>query len=180
MLADGENITEVHTKVKPVDYIDSLARQHDINYQYFERVFANDPAKLNQALWAADKAAVLSALQFTPTNWMERDYREMFINAFIKKAQVSPIFDGYGDDPQIVAEAQSLAAHVRATDPSVRALGAMEGLQINGQAKAALEQLFTSGLSSHRNKFFSTATSNHFQTSRCPEKWGQVLHSSKL
>jgi hypothetical protein len=63
VLARGQNITATQTAVPAVNFIDSLAKQHDVNYQYFETTFAGNPTLLNRALWEADKAAVMSALR---------------------------------------------------------------------------------------------------------------------
>lgn len=146
VVLNGRNITAAQTAVPAANFIDSLAKQHDVNYQYFETTFKGQPALLNRALWEADKAAVMSALQFTPTNWIERDYRELFINAFIGKAQSSAF--GYGADPTIVAEAKALQLQVTAIDPSVRQFGTLQALfGANNNMRFALQDVITSDLS---------------------------------
>ena len=154
VLGSGQNITVTQTAVPAVNFIDSLAKQHDVNYQYFEKVFAGNPAALNRAQWEADKAAVMSALQFTPTNWIERGYHELFINEFIAKAQSS--LAGYGSDPTIVTEAKALQLQVSAIDPSVRQLGTMQALfGANANMRFALLDVITSDLSSQEIMFFN-------------------------
>ncbi len=124
-------------KCDPVGFLDDVTRNHDINYTYIEKVYqGNDPAssaERNQALWQADKEMLGNMLSYQPTNWLEGQYRDAAIKAFVAKADMS-----YRPAVDVVSEWNRDLAGI---DPKFPALNASE----SGRAQWSLPSLVHAG-----------------------------------
>jgi hypothetical protein len=91
-LGTNELPTAQDWQVRPIGFLDDVTRNHDINYTYIEKVYqGNDPAsrpERNLALWQADKEMLGNMLRYQPTNWLEGQYRDAAIKAFVAKADM--------------------------------------------------------------------------------------------
>ncbi|MEZ5705240.1 MAG: hypothetical protein R3E56_07945 [Burkholderiaceae bacterium] len=91
-LGTNELPTAQDWQVRPIGFLDDVTRNHDINYTYIEKVYqGNDPAsqsERNLALWQADKEMLGSMLSYQPANWLEAQYSDAVIKAFVAKALV--------------------------------------------------------------------------------------------
>lgn len=55
-LADHELPTTADWHVKPINFLDAVTRDHDINYTYIDKAFAGQPQNvINRASFEADK-----------------------------------------------------------------------------------------------------------------------------
>jgi hypothetical protein len=136
-LREGELPTAQDWQVPPVGFLDDVTRNHDINYTYIEKVYqgndAASKAERNQALWQADKEMLGNMLGYQPTNWLEAQYRDAAIKAFVAKADMS-----YRPAVDVVSEWNRELAGI---DPKFPALTASEG----GRAQWSLAGLVHSG-----------------------------------
>ncbi|HSV52211.1 MAG TPA: hypothetical protein VLJ57_08860, partial [Burkholderiaceae bacterium] len=101
--ANGQLPTSEAWKVTPIGVLDAVTKNHDINYTYIEQTYkGTDAATLrakNQALWQSDKEMLSNMLAYQPQNWLEAQYRDAAVQAFIAKADIS-----YGKDIDLVGD----------------------------------------------------------------------------
>lgn len=162
-LRAGELPDAVDWQVRPVGFLDDVTRNHDINYTYIEKVYTgNDAASRadrNQALWQADKEMLGNMLRYQPGNWLEAQYRDAAIKAFVAKADTS-----YRPHVDLVREWNRDLAGI---DPQFSTLSASEsgraqwnvfGLVHSGATytSTGMESLSTSGVNTQVAMLFNT------------------------
>ncbi|AOW13457.1 hypothetical protein LPB72_10555 [Hydrogenophaga crassostreae] len=133
----GELPTAEDWQVRPIGFLDDVTRDHDINYTYIEKVYqgndATSKAERTLALWQADKEMLGNMLGYQPTNWLEGQYRDAAIKAFVAKADTS-----YRPAVDVVSEWNRDLAGI---DPKFPALNASE----SGRAQWSLPSLVHAG-----------------------------------
>ncbi|MDP3884677.1 hypothetical protein [Hydrogenophaga sp.] len=152
-LRPGEVPSAGDWSVQPIGFLDDVTRNHDINYTYIEKVYGgNDPASRadrNRALWQADKEMLGNMLRHQPGNWLEAQYRDAAIKAFVAKADTS-----YRPHVDVVSEWNRDLAGIDAKFPALtasdagRAQWSLPGLVHSGAtyASTGMEALSTSGV----------------------------------
>ena len=77
------------TGVQPVSFLDRIAHNHDLAYEYGERAYGpkgvqNNPAMLNQTKFLADIDLLTNALKYRPAadDFIGERYRDMMIQGF--------------------------------------------------------------------------------------------------
>lgn len=159
----GEAPNAEDWRVAPTGFLDDVTRNHDINYTYIEKVYTgNDAASRaarNQALWQADKEMLGNMLRYQPGNWLEAQYRDAAIKAFVAKADTS-----YRPHVDVVSEWNRDLAGI---DPQFPSLSASEsgraqwkvfGLVHSGATytSTGMESLSTSGVNTQVAMLFNT------------------------
>ena len=162
-LRPGETPSAEDWRVAPIGFLDDVTRNHDINYTYIEKVYTgNDAASRaarNQALWQADKEMLGNMLRYQPGNWLEAQYRDAAIKAFVAKADTS-----YRPHVDVVREWNRDLAGI---DPQFPTLSASEsgraqwkvfGLVHSGATytSTGMESLSTSGVNTQVAMLFNT------------------------
>jgi hypothetical protein len=121
-LQPGETPSADDWRVRPIGFLDDVTRNHDINYTYIEKVYTgNDPASqtaCQQALWQADKEMLGNMLRYQPGNWLEAQYREAAVKAFVAKADLSyrPAVDVVGEWNRELADIDPKFPALRSTE----------------------------------------------------------------
>ncbi|OOG83261.1 hypothetical protein B0E41_13330 [Hydrogenophaga sp. A37] len=162
-LRPGETLSAEDWGVPPVGFLDDVTRNHDINYTYIEKVYTgNDAASRsarNQALWQADKEMLGNMLRHQPGNWLEAQYRDAAIKAFVAKADTS-----YRPHVDVVSEWNRDLAGIDLQFPSLsasesgRAQWKVFGLVHSGATytSTGMESLSTSGVNTQVAMLFNT------------------------
>jgi YD repeat-containing protein len=154
-LGPSDQLTMQDWLVKPINFLDSVTRDHDINYTYIDRVFAGRPAaEIARAQWEADKEMFVNVMAVTPApgDFITVAYRNALIDGFIFKAR-SQI--GYGLDAEVrefwSTVISKIAPNVPLPDPGVR------NLLYSGNKYVALgmQDLTTCGLSMQMQLLFN-------------------------
>lgn len=162
-LRSGEAPSAAVWQVRPVGFLDDVTRNHDINYTYIEKVYTGDDAASraarNQALWQADKEMLGNMLRYQPGNWLEAQYRDAAIKAFVAKADTS-----YRPHVDVVSEWNRDLAGI---DPRFPSLSASESGRAQWQVwrlvhsgatytSTGMEALSTSGVNTQVAMLFNT------------------------
>ena len=150
-------------QVRPIGFLDDVTRNHDINYTYIDQVYqgndASTEASRNQALWQADKEMLGNMLGYQPTNWLEGQYRNAAIKAFVAKADMNyrPAVDVVSEwnrdladiDPKFPALSASESGRAQWSLPSLAHAGAT-------YTSTGMEALSTSGVNTQVAMLFNT------------------------
>lgn len=162
-LRPGETPSAMDWQVPPIGFLDDVTRNHDINYTYIEKVYSGDDAASraarNQALWQADKEMLGNMLRYQPANWLEAQYRDAAIRAFVAKADMS-----YRPHVDVVSEWNRDLAGIDPRFPSLsasesgRAQWRVFGLVHSGATytSTGMEALSTSGVNVQVAMLFNT------------------------
>lgn len=162
-LRPGETPSAADWQVRPIGFLDDVTRNHDINYTYIEKVYTGDDAASraarNQALWQADKEMLGNMLRYQPANWLEAQYRDAAIRAFVAKADMS-----YRPHVDVVSEWNRNLAGIDPRFPSLsasesgRAQWQVFGLVHSGATyiSTGMEALSTSGVNTQVAMLFNT------------------------
>lgn len=142
-------------RVPPVGYLDDITRNHDINYTYIEQTYrAGDAASREaktQAFWQADKEMLGAMLRYQPNNWLEAQYRQAAIQAFVAKADLNyrPTVDVVGDWNRELADLDPKFPAMRVNEEG-RPAWSLPGLLHAGATYTGtgMEALSTSGVNS--------------------------------
>ena len=83
---DPQLIDRKMLEIPAIGYYDAVTKQHDVNYQYIEKMYADGDAK-NRAFFDADMAAMKNFLMVKPAegDFIGATYRKIFITAFYEK-----------------------------------------------------------------------------------------------
>lgn len=156
-------------QVRPIGFLDDVTRTHDINYTYIEQTYKGDDAATKaartKAYWQADKEMLVNMLGYQPDNWLEGQYRDAAVQAFVAKADL-----GYRPHVNVVDEWNRDLAGIDPRFPALqqtedgRAMWAPHRLVHAGATYAVtgMEALSTSGVNQQAAMLFNT----HLQPGR--------------
>lgn len=155
-LAGQERPAPADWRVRPINYLDAVTRDHDINYTYISVAFAHQSdVDKNRAYFEADKEMFLNVMRHEPApgDFITAAYRNALIEAFYYKA-ANGLF-GYGLDADIKAfwetQIKAIAPNVGTPDAGVGALSFLRGKYV----ESGMQDLTTSGLSMQMQLMFN-------------------------